>query len=37
MLHWWKGIDWIRLAENRNKGEHDNETLGSIKVGEFND
>lgn len=30
-------MDWIHLAGDRNKGEHDNEHLGSIKVGEFSD
>jgi len=37
MLHWWKGMDWIHLAENSNKGEHNNKPFGSVKGGEFND
>jgi len=30
-------MDWIHLAENSNKGEHNNKPFGSVKGGEFND
>jgi len=30
-------MDWIHLAEDSNKGEHNNETFRSVKGGEFND
>ena len=30
-------MDWIHLAEDSNKDEHNNEPFGSVKGGEFND
>jgi len=32
---WWEFIDWMHLAQDNDKCEHDNELLGSIKGGEF--
>jgi hypothetical protein len=37
MLHWWKGMEWINLAEDSNKGEDNNKPLGSVNGWEFND
>lgn len=31
----WEGMNWIHLTQDRNKCDHSNEPLGSIKCGEF--